>query len=558
MSDILDNPPRGSILSRLPLGLLAVLAAAIVLASAAGGAGIIPDSVIYLQAAENLRQGQHLTVPTWQPDRPTAPLTHFPPLLPVLLAGLSWAGLEPVAAAILLNAACQAASVTLLALLVGRATGLRWLGLLAGTFLALSPRLMDVHVSVLSEPLFLALMLLCLYLLARYLHRPRRWLLVPLAAAAALSVLARYVGVVVVAAAGLALLAWDSRPWKRRLGDAVLFGLLAGLPLAGWLARNKLAGGSAANRQLAWHPIEPARITEALETMGRWLIARFLPPLAGVALVIALLLAALAATLLLRRRKGQAERERDASVEDRRGEGAASASASPGRDAAPTMGLLLLFCLLYGGFLLASISFVDALTPLDNRLLIPLLAPLVGLAACLVAAVRRLTGRPWLLLIGTLGLLGLAALQARQLSAELRGPRQAEGFASPGWTQSVIMRSLAATGEGRKLYSNWPDAIQYATGRPAYLLPGRLNPYSRLPNERFERDMERMERDLRAGAWLVLFDEPGRTYLADRDELRRRLDLRVLLRAPGGTVYAIPPGPAATRPARSAEGTGSQ
>ncbi len=525
-TDSATQPGRAGLVRSVGLGLLAVLAAAVVLASASGGPGIIPDSVIYLEAAHNLRQGEGLSVPTWYAEAPIAPLTHYPPLLPILLAGLSALGLQAANAAIALNAVCQALSVFLLALLVRRASGLDWLGLLAGTFLALSPRLMDVHVSVLSEPPFLALTLLCLYLLIVYLRTRRRWPLGPMAAAAALAVLTRYVGVVVIGAAGLVLLAWNGRSWKRRLGDAVLFGLPAGLPLVAWLVRNKLVGGSAANRQLAFHPPQADKILGGLEAMGRWFLASYLPSPAGIAFVGVLVVVAAATAVLLRRQAPAAL--------------PLPAAGRSARELASAMGVLLLFCLLYAGFLLVSIAFVDAHTPMDNRLLAPLLGPLVGLLACLVVALPRLAARRWLMGVLALGLLALAGLQAKQLAAELQGRQSAEGFASRAWQRSSLLQNLATAKPSRVFYSNWPDLIHYLTGRTAYLPPVRHNPYSLQPNTDYALELERMERALRAGAWVVWLDEPGRSYLGDRQELVERLGLRVLMETSGGTIYVLP------------------
>jgi len=530
-TDLETQPGRAGLVRSVGLGLIAVLAAAVVLASASAGPGITPDSVIYLEAAHNLRQGQGLSAPTWHAEAPIAPLTHYPPLLPVLLAGLSAIGLQASSAAVALNAVCQALSVFLLALLVRRATGLDWLGLLAGTFLALSPRLMDVHVSVLSEPPFLALTLLCLYLLIVYLQTRRRWLLGPLAAAAAMAVLARYVGVVVIATIGLSLLAWNGRSWKRRLGDAILFGLSAGLPLVAWLVRNKLVGGSAANRQLAFHPPQADKLLAGLEAMGRWFLASYLPSPAGIVFVGVLVAAALATAVLLRRPDPTAP---------------PPTVGRSTRDVASAMGLLLLFSLLYVGFLLVSITFVDAHTPLDNRLLTPLLGPLVGLLACLVVALPRLVVRRWLMGVLALGLLGLAGAQAKQLAAELRGRLDAEGFASRAWQRSSVLQNLATANPSRTFYSNWPDLIHYLTGRTACLPPVRRNPYSLQPNADYAVELERMEQALRAGAWLVWLDEPGRSYLGDSRELVERLNLRVLMKTSGGTIYVLPRARAAT------------
>jgi hypothetical protein len=51
------------------------------------GAGISPDSTVYVDAANNLKMGRGLSVQSG-PDEFT-PLAHFPPLFPALLASLA-------------------------------------------------------------------------------------------------------------------------------------------------------------------------------------------------------------------------------------------------------------------------------------------------------------------------------------------------------------------------------------------------------------------------------------------------------------------------------------
>src|SRR5687768_2666146 len=74
-----------------------VCALALMLWTTALGAGVSPDSVLYIDAARNLLAGKGLVALG-------IPLSHYPPGYPAVLALGGLAGIEPLAGARLLNA----------------------------------------------------------------------------------------------------------------------------------------------------------------------------------------------------------------------------------------------------------------------------------------------------------------------------------------------------------------------------------------------------------------------------------------------------------------------
>ena len=135
--------------------------------------------------------------------------------------------------------------------------------------------------------------------------------------------------------------------FKKPLAEATLFvGVALALPAA-WFAGVLAAGGSA-SRALAFHPLGHAQLWQAVFTVTGWLHAPATTPGAVRLLLLGLLLLAGGAVLFWRRRTLLAPTWR-----------------------AAFMRLLLLFVLYYLGFLALSISFLDANTPLDDRILAP-------------------------------------------------------------------------------------------------------------------------------------------------------------------------------------------
>ena len=82
------------------------------------GAGISPDSTVYVDAANNLKMGRGLSVQSG-PDEFT-PLTHFPPLFPALLALLGSLGFDASSGARWLNVLLFGGNIFLL--VAGNAT----------------------------------------------------------------------------------------------------------------------------------------------------------------------------------------------------------------------------------------------------------------------------------------------------------------------------------------------------------------------------------------------------------------------------------------------------
>src|SRR5262249_32377513 len=120
------------------------------------GTGTGWDQAMYIGAARNLLAGRGVTV-AWGPDT-GKPLTHFPPLYPLVLALGGPLGLDPWGVARYLNAALRAVDLVMVSLLAWRVGGRSHLAALIAAFLMLTSVHMEfVHGSAWSEPLFLVL-----------------------------------------------------------------------------------------------------------------------------------------------------------------------------------------------------------------------------------------------------------------------------------------------------------------------------------------------------------------------------------------------------------------
>jgi len=148
--------------------------------------GIDPDALAYVGSAESFARHGEFRIPTahWPNRDSTSALLHFPPGFPTAIALPVSLGMGPVQGARLVQATAAFVTVATLAFLVGEATAPLAGILLAAALFAMSA-MYQTHVSVLSEPLFLALLALTLAAMVRREEQP--WLAGLFAALAALT-----------------------------------------------------------------------------------------------------------------------------------------------------------------------------------------------------------------------------------------------------------------------------------------------------------------------------------------------------------------------------------
>ena len=231
------------------------------------GPGLDPDALAYMGSAESFAHLGEFRAPTarWWSSDSTAALAHFPPGFATALAVPVRLGMDPMQGARLVQALCAFVIVATLVLLVSEAAAPVAAVLLATALFSMAS-MHEVHVSVLSEPLFLALLVLALFAMVRHPDRP--WLA---GLAAALATLTRYAGVSIVGAVALWSVARRGT-LAERLRNAAL-ALLPTLVLqALWFVRTRQLGGAgpiASSRSTA---ISAPTLEQGATTLAWWLV----------------------------------------------------------------------------------------------------------------------------------------------------------------------------------------------------------------------------------------------------------------------------------------------
>jgi hypothetical protein len=400
------------------------------------------DSVVYVQASHDLSS---IDLPQAQ-DQGGAPLYWWAPVYPVALklVGGSYSGAR------FLNALLLIVGVLLVGSVAWRAIDAR-AGLIAGALYAFSPAVFAVHLSLMAEPLFLVLTTASLASVAA-----RRPVLAGFAAAAA--TLTRY--------SGLPLIAVGAIVFRGR--DRLQFLATSVLPYLAWLARNEIVAGQTTGREPRWHPPGWDAIEEWLREILRFLVTPGdLPSLTLPVVDAGRLTQLLAAAALLY-----------------------AAARTGWRNPPELIRIGLVFGGLYSAFLLVTMSVFDAVVPVDERLLVPLVPVLaVGIAWLIRSAPVAALILSCVFVVSVLQQARTVSLYGIDYSGRIWSAARFDGVALP---------------PGR-LYSNWPAAVAYFTGRSPARLPRPSDAHTKDLNQGFDGDMRDLARRVRKGeASLVL------------------------------------------------------
>jgi hypothetical protein len=426
------------------------------------GPGLDPDAVSYLGAGVSMASGHGLRIPsgTWDSPDTTAALAHFPPGFSTAIAAGITAGALPTNAARFVEASAAAITLFALALAAGAAAGPLGALTVAG-IIGFTPAMLVVHASVLSEPLFLALTALFVLVLVRVPNegrgatRVRR--LLALSVIAATASLVRYAGLALVGAIVLdTWLAHRETPIVARARRAVLAAVLPVLPFLLWVLSRPTKTEKVAVRHTGLYLTGVGgTLAEGWDTLAHWLVPGVERDLVRTVAAIAGLVAI---ALLFR---------------------AARAKTSNGTPT-PTPTALgrvqrasALVAVCYLGMVLLSRLAADPWIPLDDRLLSPaLVMGALAIGTTLAAwwqSGRTLTWRRHLTVVVT----ATWILTSYNVAHDWWNTYRDDGgdFAAREWRLSPVVAYAAALPAGTPLYTNWPAAIWFHTGRAARMMP---------------------------------------------------------------------------------------
>jgi hypothetical protein len=452
--------------------------------------------------------GYRVPVTPWSASDTTAPLAHFPPGYSTAIAAPVLLGLTATQGARVVNAVAAFVEIAVAVWLVADTVGLI-AGVIVGVVLLVMHALVLVHLSILSEPLFLACLVAVLAAMRRVLLAPDERSLIIAAlgggVAAAGAVLVRYAGVAAVAA----LVLWvAARPGRLavRLRRAIVASLPSILLLGAWVLHASRTSGAHSIRSFGAYGGMGETLRMGLSTVIAWLVPLTsddtLPGRAWVAL--ALFLGLGFATI-----RG-ADRTR-------------------GSAAAGTIRAAMLLALAYLVVLVGSRWFADPGIPFDERLLIPVFLLVVIAAGVAIPFSWQGARRParW---VGAILLAGWIGASFRATEDDVSWALEnGQDFAQEQWTQSPLLAWARANAPRQPLYTNWPPAVLFHLHRAAREVPEVADSTDAEVLRAFA-DSVRVHHGV-----ILAFDQPSPDFIG-LDALARAPGLRPIARFADGTI----------------------
>jgi hypothetical protein len=456
------------------------------------GIGASPDSVAYIGAAKNLLDGHGLSLPYGEPDNPA--MTHHAPLYPLLLALSGSGGWKIMDAAKWINIILFIINIGIVFFILRSISSNFWLPMAGCTLILASPAMIQIHAMAWTEPLFISLSTLGLYVLSRYLGNGRRMPLVMSGILLGLAFLTRYAGAVLIATGMVVIILLGRKSLRQKLLDVLVFGGFTSLPMILWMARNKIVTKTATNREFLFHPLGKAQLMEMLGTFSGWvLIPERIPALVRGILLIALSIAVIWIIYVNIWNALINKKYKDLANEL--------------RSIPPIVNVFVIYIISYIGFLVFSVTFIDANTPFDERILSPVYNAGVIL---IVYTLDRLLKSPktnQAIKITLVALLSIAVAIYIVNAAGFINTYQSSGlgFNSVYWREAEILQATKNLPADITIYTNVPEVVYLYTGRSALRLPKPSFALTKQVNPEYQADLSLIRDRLQSNTGVIVY-----------------------------------------------------
>ncbi len=429
------------------------------------GVGITTDSVYFLDGAKSLAEGKGYI------DYQGSFINHWPPLYSVILAIFTTVfAITIQEAALAFNALCFTAFIIVFLALCRQLKFSLITQIILGSLLLLA-RLNELFLFMWTEGLYIVLLLACLFFLFQFQKNKAFKYVLFAGIFAGLSLLTRYAGVGFIAGFCLWLF-YHTKGGKLKLKTISLFVLPIAMCLMYWFTYAYSFKQEGIDRPFVLHLVDSKTILNGIKTIYHW----FYPQKWGWLLFLLSLLCMVRLITF----KGS--------------------NFQPSEQKTKTRQLLWLSIGTYLLFLLFSISFLDAYTPLNDRMLAPLYPFLLLLIGYLfrfktVYSASFSIGLAMLLLLGIL----VTAVPVWRQHFLFGNGYNGQAY------QNLEVLTKSAVSKSKVTYSNAPDfLLLYGFQNPTYL-PRREEANSKQMSARYEEEIDKMQREIINGSAQLLY-----------------------------------------------------
>ena len=447
------------------------------------GIGTSPDSASYIGVASNLLSGKGLTVPYGNP--PDQPLTFYPPLYPIFLSLGGILGDPILQSSRWLHAILISANLFLFWLFLRKLTpsSMPSLSTILLIPLAISPLFINIHIMAWSEGLFLLMGFAGLFLVAKGLSKEQKRLVFSGGILLGLASLTRYSGLALIVTVTAAIFLFHEGKVRKK----VIYTIYAALPglilITFWAMWTFVSSGNIASRSFDFHLIGIKQLQQGLDTIANW----FLIPLRLPGILKLGILASIIIPLMVILLKGLNKFTPEAKW---------------------IITILATFSVSYTIFLVVSISFIDANTPLDDRILSPFFVTLWLLMAAGIGqflSVLRSTPTRKILIVSLVVIVFCGVVFTKQITIFQSNHVFGVGFSQLKWRESKLINELEQLHPDLVIYTNSPEAVYLLTGKSSIPLPRKVDLTRQKPYTNFQESIEQLSKEISKGNAVIAY-----------------------------------------------------
>ncbi len=467
-----------------------------------GGIGISPDSVVYTTAAEHLKSAGKFT------DFTQSPVINFPFFYPLFLNLVTWiTTLKPLVFGPYLDAFLFASVIYIAGSMMEQFEyRSKWYKAAVLSCMVLSPGLLEDYSMLWSETLFIVFLLFFMRAMHLYFQTHSRKALITAAVITSVACITRYVGITIIATAGLLILFDGELSFRKRVADLFLFSFISPIFFIINLARNYLVSGTfTGHRERSVTPFIQ-NVHDTGSAFSDWL--PFLHGHYTQATWVAIII--LAGLLFIFARQMQ--------------KGNLSAYVT----------ISAAFSLVYIFFMILAASF-SRFEELNSRFMSPAFIPLLWCASYWLVPLpeqSRSTRKWWVIA----GVVIFICFQYNQISDDYETWDDVKddgisGYTEDDWKYSDTVQFIEEDSlpfkKNYAIYSDAPDAVYFFTGRTAQYLPHRE---SKIEMQQFEKDPH---------CYLVWFTDETDPDLIQLNFITRTKKMKLLKQFSDGSIYGF-------------------
>jgi hypothetical protein len=471
--------------------------------------GVSVDSSYYIEGARNLKSKLEFI------NNNGTLINHWPPFYPILLALFSsLVGGDILNCGPLFNAIACALLFAIFNLILIKRNAKVFTIILLNLFLLFSYPL-QIFSMYWSEVPFIVILYFIFYLFIGFEIPNNRYIdSIILGLLCGVLVLTRYAGLPFVLALGLYFLFFAKSSLKSRILNTLFFSITFGLLLSIWIFYTRSFGHSTTGRNLFMHIISLSELKPLVLTIGKWFSPFNYIWSAGMILVLAII-------VFLFRSDIQ--------------HFVKSYVLSLFKD--DYYILTLSFIIFYIAFLIISISFFDAATPLDNRILSPIYPFVLFLIQPVVdqlSKVKKVFFRSTIYFI----IIILLAGYIKQGTSYWQNFRE-NGllFTNRAWKNSELLKNMSHYGNF-KIYTNATELVPFYFPNnhlDVFALPFKYSPNNNQINHAYFAQIAQLKENvLEKKAVIIFFNSIQRRYWSSENGLKKYFNTAIIDYYPDG------------------------